>query len=166
MREASLSSRANAGSHGESLFIFAFHTVKRFSVAAGQTREADETRTRRVRPLEETRNLSQTQDTRWGVLTMKTMKKERKHPRLRNQRWNNVRKRYKMGWLTEITLDKRALAKDEPRMDERGGKRWRTQREEDASVSVARVIITDFPDLILRTVTRHNSLTQIAHERM
>lgn len=30
----------------------------------------------------------------------------------------------------------------------------------------ARVIITDFPDLILRTVTRHNSLTQIAHERM
>lgn len=44
--------------------------------------------------------------------------------------------------------------------DEVGGKR------RDASASVARVIITDFPDLILRTVTRHNSLTQIAHERM
>lgn len=41
-----------------------------------------------------------------------------------------------------------------------------SRREEDASASVARVIITDFPDLILRTVTRHNSLTQIAHERM
>jgi hypothetical protein len=40
--------------------------------------------------------------------------------------------------------------------------------EDDASARErrARVIITDFPDLILRTVTRHNSLTQIAHERM
>lgn len=51
-------------------------------------------------------------------------------------------------------------------LGEEGEVEARGKREDDASASVARVIITDFPDLILRTVTRHNSLTQIAHERM
>lgn len=54
---------------------------------------------------------------------------------------------------------------------EREGKRaresgWKSEGRGCFGERRARVIITDFPDLILRTVTRHNSLTQIAHERM
>lgn len=64
-----------------------------------------------------------------------------------------------------------SVKKKERKESGKGG-RTKKKREryrveiEDTSVTVARVIITDFPDLILRTVTRHNSLTQIAHERM
>lgn len=52
------------------------------------------------------------------------------------------------------------------REGEREKERWKVGWKRMLRRAPARVIITDFPDLILRTVTRHNSLTQIAHERM
>lgn len=81
--------------------------------------------------------------------------------------WNNEGEEIRV-----YTGDRRRQRAERVEMGWRKEDEWKSGDDEvrgkrrDASASVARVIITDFPDLILRTVTRHNSLTQIAHERM